>query len=220
MQRTPEPELMLDQEQARAYAEADFTAPNAAFVQSLGALFPDLPHHLRGIDLGCGPGDILLRLAALHPGWELLGIDGSAAMLDEGMERVCAAGRESQVTLVQARLPDASLPEGQAELLISNSLLHHLPEPAVLWSELRRLGAPGAAALVVDLRRPADAAEVEALVHRWSAAEPEILQRDFRASLHAAYTCAEVEAQLRTAGLDLRCAEISDRHLAVWGRLP
>ena len=220
MQRTPEPELMLDPDQARAYAEADFAAPNAAFVQSLGALFPDLPHHLRALDLGCGPGDILLRLAAAHPGWELLGIDGSAAMLDEGMDRVCAAGRESQVTLVQARLPDPALPDGQAELVISNSLLHHLPDPAVLWSELRRLGAPGAAVLVVDLRRPADAAEVDALVERWAALEPEILKRDFQASLHAAFTLAEVEAQLAAAGLALRCAELTDRHLAVWGRLP
>ena len=88
MQRTPEPELMLDPAQARAYAEADFAAPNAAFVKALGALFPDLPHHLRALDLGCGPGDILLRLAAAHPGWELLGIDGSAAITDRAVADV------------------------------------------------------------------------------------------------------------------------------------
>lgn len=220
MQRVPEPELMNDPDQARAYAEADFSAPNAAFVDRLAALFPELPHHLLAIDLGCGPADITLRLARRFPGWELLGIDASGAMLDEGMERVCGSGCESQITLVEARLPDPSLPTGQAAVVVSNSLLHHLPDPQALWSAVRAVGAAGAVVLVVDLRRPVDEATVQALVAQWAGDAPPVLRRDFEASLRAAYTLDEVAVQLKAAGLDLRCAEISDRHLAVWGTLP
>lgn len=220
MQRSPEPELMLDPAQARAYANADFDAPNAAFVEALLGTFPELDGHLELVDLGCGPGDILIRLARRRPNWQLMGIDGSAAMLDAGLDAIAESGCESQITVLQALLGDETLPEGRAGLLISNSLLHHLADPSALWRELRRLGAPGAAVFVQDLRRPADPAEALALVEAHAAGEPEVLRQDFLASLHAAYTVDEVQAQLAAAGLALTVAEVSDRHLRVWGRLP
>jgi len=51
-------------------------------------------------------------------------------------------------------------------------------------------------------------------VETYSGAEPEVLKRDFFHSLCAAFTLAEVTAQLREAGLDraLHCKMISDRH--------
>ena len=50
---------------------------------------------------------------------------------------------------------------------------------------------------------------------------PEVLRRDFRNSLFAAYTVAEVQSQVEAAGLGgLHVAAVSDRHLAVRGQLP
>ena len=62
MQRIPEPELMDEAEQARAYAQADFAEPNQRFVDCFEAEFPELQQGAV-LDLGCGPGDIVLRLA-------------------------------------------------------------------------------------------------------------------------------------------------------------
>ncbi|HQR49986.1 MAG TPA: hypothetical protein PL152_11655, partial [Steroidobacteraceae bacterium] len=67
MQRIPEPELMDEFEQARAYAEADFSEPNQRFVQLFEAEFPALTSGCV-VDLGCGPGDIAVRLARRHAG--------------------------------------------------------------------------------------------------------------------------------------------------------
>ena len=39
--------------------------------------------------------------------------------------------------------------------MLSKDLLHHLPDPMVLWEEIKRLGRPGAAVYVMDLVRPA-----------------------------------------------------------------
>ena len=66
MQRIPEPELMDEFDQARAYAAADFSEPNERFVELFLATFPGFD---RGtiLDLGCGPGDIALRLAGRLP---------------------------------------------------------------------------------------------------------------------------------------------------------
>jgi hypothetical protein len=84
-----------------------------------------------------------------------------------------------------------------------------------------QLAAPGAFVYVQDLRRPASEAAVEQLVAASMASAPEVLRRDYRASLHAAFTPTEVAVQLQQAGLQgLRVDSLGDCYLEVWGRLP
>jgi hypothetical protein len=72
----------------------------------------------------------------------------------------------------------------------------------------------------MDLQRPESAAEVEALVRCYASEEPELLRRDFEASLFASYRAGEVREQLADAGLDRLCVEVvSDRHWIAWGDL-
>ncbi len=54
MERVPEPELMDEAEQARAYSEADFAEPHEAFVDAFAERHPRGPGPLT-VDLGCGP---------------------------------------------------------------------------------------------------------------------------------------------------------------------
>jgi hypothetical protein len=75
--------------------------------------------------------------------------------------------------------------------------------------------------VVKDLRRPATPAEVDDLVLRHAAGAPPVLQRDYRASLHAAFRPEEVRQQLQRSGLmTLQVQPLEDRYLEVWGRLP
>ena len=225
MERVPEPELMDGAEQAAAYAAADFSASDGAVVARLQELFPGgLGPRL--IDLGCGPGNISFLLAELQPTPPLVvGIDGSAAMLalaeaelQRRSLRQPALAQRLQFRL--SCLPDPALPGGFSAV-VSNSLLHHLHDPAVLWGAVRQLAAPGARLYVKDLRRPADGPAAQALLQRHAAEAPPVLQRDYLASLHAAFTPGEVEQQLQAAGLaeQLQVAPADDRYLEVWGRL-
>ena len=62
MERVLEPEIMDDPEQVQAYAKADFQEENQGFVDHFLRLYDDLDGaHV--LDLGCGPGDIAIRLA-------------------------------------------------------------------------------------------------------------------------------------------------------------
>lgn len=220
MRRIPEPELMDDDAQARAYAEADFSAPHDNFVALFREAFPGLKLTGPALDLGCGPADVLIRFARAFPGCRLDGVDGAAAMLRYGREAVARAGLAERVRLVEGYLPGAALPETAYDAIISNSLLHHLADPAVLWASVKRWGQFGAAVFVMDLRRPDSPEQAAAMVHQYAANEPDILRRDFHHSLRAAYRPDEVRAQLRAAGLNgLEVREIGDRHLIVWGRL-
>jgi SAM-dependent methyltransferase len=214
---------MDDPAQARAYAEADFAAVNQGFVDRLRALFPGLAAGTI-VDLGCGPADIALRLARALPAARVVGVDASPAMLELGRAALAAAsdapGRDAaaRVELLPGRIPGLPLGAGSAAAVVSNSLLHHLPDPRVLWEEARRLAAPGAPILVMDLRRPESEAAARRIVDEAGCSDDPLLVRDFYASLLAAFTLDEVRAQLRAAGLaHLESAQVSERHLLVWG---
>lgn len=222
MERICEPELMDDAEQARAYADADFAASDRALLKRTEDLFgPQLGPRI--IDLGCGPGNISFLLAERHPTARVLGLDGAPAMLAIAAARLQATpdrwpGLSFQHLLLT---PGGTLPEeGCWTAVISNSLLHHLHDPGVLWQAVRRLAAPGAAICVKDLRRPSDSAALEELVQRHAAGAPPVLRRDYAQSLRAAFRRVEVEAQLQQAGIGgLAVRELDDRYLEVWGRL-
>ncbi|WP_333839921.1 class I SAM-dependent methyltransferase [Pelomicrobium sp.] len=217
--RVPEPELMDDPAQAQAYAEADFSEPHQAFVEHFRRRFPAFAGG-RVVDLGCGPADVTLRFARAFPRAHLLGVDGARAMLALAQEAVARAGLEERIRFAWLRLPAPALPRG-FDAVISNSLLHHLADPQTLWAAVGQAARPGAPVLVMDLMRPAAEAELERLVATYAAEVPEILRRDFRNSLRAAYRPEEVRAQLAQAGLGGFSVEaVSDRHLLVWGSAP
>jgi cyclopropane fatty-acyl-phospholipid synthase-like methyltransferase len=220
MRRVPEPELMEDEAQARAYAEADFEEPHAMCVRLCAEAWAGRPLSGALLDLGCGPADITVRLAQTFPAVTIDGVDGSEAMLRYGRERVRRAGLEHRVRLWNIRLPAAVLLRADYSAIVSNSLLHHLRDPGVLWRTIRSAGRRGAAIFVMDLLRPDDPQRAQALVDHYAGSEPEILRRDFHASLLAAYRIEEVRDQLAEAGLG-QCAvrAVSDRHWTVHGFL-
>ena len=103
--------------------------------------------------------------------------------------------------------------------MLSKDLLHHLPDPQVLWREIKRLGRAGAAVYVMDPVRPESEAAPQAMVEEGAGSEDPILQRDFYNSLLAAFTPDDVREQLRDAGLELTVALTGVRHMLVKGML-
>lgn len=212
---------MDDAAQARAYAEADFDEPNNRFVAMYAEFIGPLPPGAAMLDLGCGPGDISLKIAAAWPEIEVHALDGSDAMLAFGRAALASQPRlQPRLSFIRGLVPGAALPRARYEAVISNSLLHHLHDPDGLWQMIRERGAGGAPVLVMDLMRPADEAAARALVHEHAAGEPEVLRRDFYNSLLAAFEPAEVSAQLARAGLrQFQVEAVSDRHMVIRGRI-
>ncbi len=220
MKRTPEPELMDSKAQTQAYAEADFSDSNSLFVNRFMETFPGLPGDGTLIDLGCGPADICIRLSDALPGWHITGLDAGENMLNRARTAIAAAGRGDRISVRLSYLPDEKLESGSFDAIISNSLLHHLPEPMTLWQTIARIGRPGAAITIMDLARPDCEAQAKMLVDSYSCDAPEILKQDFYNSLLAAYSPDEISIQLQQSGLGQLDLEIpSDRHWIVTGTL-
>lgn len=220
MQRIPEPELMNDPAQAHAYAHADFETPHQLFIDTFQQKFPELNINDAVLDLGCGPCDISRRFATAYPNCSVHAVDGAANMLSYASKLNAAANLHTRIELINGTLPDATLPQNFYHTIISNSLLHHLHNPFVLWQTVQQHTRPPAHIFIMDLVRPASETAAKKMVRDNAAGEPQILQEDFYHSLLAAFTPQEVLQQLNDMGLNnLNIEMISDRHMVIYGSL-
>lgn len=218
MLRTLEPELMDDQEQAVAYAKADFEKENQGFVHRFVEYYPDFTEgHV--LDLGCGPADIPIRFVKALPKCRVTAVDASPPMIKLAEVAVGKAGMADRIALRCERIQSLTLPE-PADAALSNSLLHHIPNPLRFWYCLKKQVKSGSYVLVMDLLRPESPEAAQAIVDQYAAGEPAILRRDFYNSLLAAFTEDEVAAQLAELNLSrLMIDVIDDRHWVVGGRI-
>ena len=221
IERVPEPELMDDIEQVAAYGAADFNSGDdhtLCLIRSLVRETAFAAPPRRVIDLGCGPGNITLRICEAFPESEVIGVDGAAAMLH--LARARAASMHHPPRFIGCSLQqlfDSDL-LNTVDLIVSNSLLHHLHDPDLLWSLTGRLAVQGCRVLHRDLRRPFSLSELDRLQRKYLSEAPSVLIQDFRASLAAAFEPDEVKSQLKRAGLTSLSVEAEDdRYLVVSG---
>jgi len=216
MERVLEPELMDDLRQAEAYARADFAEENQGFVERFKEYFPEFSQGTV-LDLGCGPADIPIRFAQLYPACQIIGVDASSPMIQLGEQAVEAAGLADRIALRNERYEEVASAR-IADAVMSNSLLHHLPNPLQFWQKIRQLVRPGAPVLVMDLLRPESPEAAQAIVDQYAANEPDILRRDFYNSLLAAFTEDEIGSQLARMNLTRLLIDVpDDRHWVVGG---
>lgn len=127
---------------------------------------------------------------------------------------------DDRIQLIETRLPNPDLPQAHYHTIISNSLLHHLHDPHVLWDSIKTHAKPFANVFVMDLMRPDNEEKARALVAQYAANEPVVLQNDFYHSLCAAFTPDEVQTQLDEHSLSQLTVEVvSDRHMIIFGIL-
>jgi 2-polyprenyl-3-methyl-5-hydroxy-6-metoxy-1,4-benzoquinol methylase len=227
--RQLEPELMNGAAQVDAYAAANFSGSDNELIEFISAQFPNgLGEHI--IDLGCGPGNITELAAKRWSHAHVLGIDGAPRMLEVAEYRRDLINNKELSLRIKyeclnlSSINGLSLPKGLVSRrqisIISNSLLHHLHEPSVLWNAVKKLAFNGACVVVNDLRRPKNKNEFDLLMGTEALNLAAVLKADYAASLRAAFTVAEVKKQLRAASLtQLNVLERGNRYLTVWGWL-
>ncbi len=210
--RILEPEVMDTPEEAADYDAMDHREVNAWFVADLLAFHgPALGGDW--LDVGTGTALIPIELCRVEPKAKVLGIDLAEHMLDLARRNVEAAGLADRVRCERIDAKAAPFPDGSFEAVISNSIVHHIPEPIEVLAGMVRLVAPGGTLFVRDLSRPANLADLDHLVNTYAGDELAHARDMFRASLQAALTLEELQAAIESLGLpgeDASCT--SDRH--------
>jgi ubiquinone/menaquinone biosynthesis C-methylase UbiE len=208
--RILEPEVMDSAAEARDYDAMDHAQVNRVFLADFLAAWDGQGPIL---DLGTGTAQIPIELCRQTPAAEVVAVDLAAHMLALGRENVRRAGFEARIQLERCDAKRLPFGDGTFAAVISNSIIHHIPKPAVVLAEAVRVVRAGGLLFLRDLVRPADDAEVRRLVATY-AGEANAHQRQmFEDSLRAALTVAEVRELLVGLGLDPSTVrQTSDRH--------
>jgi len=218
MKRTTEPELMDNALQAKAYAEADFESAHSALINQFTELFPDLEVTGELLDLGCGPGDISFRFAKLFGQANITGIDGAQAMLELARMRAESESLTHRIEFKETIIPSSTIPKKPYKLIVSNSLLHHLHNPDVLWNTVLQHSNPETVLFIADLCRPQNGEKARQIVAEFAANESNLLREDFYNSLLAAFRPDEIKGQLTKAGLEHLSITQTGHHLFIYGK--
>ena len=229
--RMLEPEVMDSPEEARAYNAMDHRDVNRLFVSDLIAAtrlskqfdgrdsdsdlaayrpVQSLPEIL---DLGTGTAQIPIELGRQEKSVRVLAIDASIAMLDVARLNVELAGLRDRIQLQHVDAKALPYGDGRFAAVMSNSIVHHLPEPLDVLEHALRVVAPGGLLFFRDLLRPASGAAVEHLVATHAAGAEPCQKAMFGASLRAALSLAEIRELVLRLGCDTQTVQAtSDRH--------
>jgi ubiquinone/menaquinone biosynthesis C-methylase UbiE len=208
--RVLEPEVMDSAEEARDYDAMDHAQVNRVFVSDFLATCKP-----RGqvLDVGTGTAQIPIELCRQAPQVNTIAIDAARHMLEVGRRNVELAGLSSRIQLQFCDAKRMPFPNVSFAAIISNSIVHHIPEPAAVLAEIKRVLAPGGTLFVRDLMRPADNNTVKHLVATYAGDANAHQQKMFEDSLRAALTLEEIRALVAKLGFDpLTVRQNSDRH--------
>lgn len=231
LKRTLEPEVMDSEEDAREYNRMDHSAVNTQFVDQLlefmaankkrmpVASDPEIndlddPDIVSGIlDVGTGTALIPIELCQRNSLVRVMAIDLAVSMLELAIRNIDVAGLRNQIQLEQVDAKDSGFEDEMFDAVISNSIIHHIPEPRLTVAEMLRTTRTGGVIFVRDLMRPESAKAVDLLVETYAGQESDYSRRLFGESLHASLSLDEMRDLVAEFDCDpASVTATSDRH--------
>lgn len=219
LDRVLEPEVMDTPEEARDYDAMDHVEVNARFCDDLlmqGSVGRVV------LDVGTGTARIPIELCERLPVVHVRAIDLAVHMLEVATKNLARAGLAGRVRLEKVDAKAMPYDDGSFDTTVSNSIVHHIPEPCPVLAEMIRVTKRSGLVFVRDLVRPASEAEIDRLVAMHGGQPPSDTRRKasyesqlhlLRASLRAAFTVNEVVTMAAAVGIPSHAVTMtSDRH--------
>lgn len=210
LERVLEPEVMDTYEEARDYDSMDHQAVNKLFVDDLlavGNIGNDI------LDVGTGTAQIPVELCRQSEDCRIIAIDMAVHMLDLARFNIEVDGFTQRIFLQQIDAKEMLFESEMFDCVMSNSIIHHIPEPLAVLAESIRVTRPGGLLFFRDLLRPESGEEVAHLVSTYAGDENEHQRQMFDDSLRAALSLSEVRAMVSSLGFETKTVQAtSDRH--------
>lgn len=173
------------------------------------------------LDLGTGTALIPIEICQRSEAIRFLALDASIPMLELARYRLELSGTTDRIQLVHGDVKQLSFEDSFFDAVISNSLVHHLPNPIEMLVEAWRVLRPGGWLFIRDLSRPSAVEEVERLVAEHAQGESDFSQQMLRQSFHAALALSETKTLLTSIDIDPSSVEMtSDRHWTIRAQKP
>jgi ubiquinone/menaquinone biosynthesis C-methylase UbiE len=219
--RILEPEVMDSAAEAVDYDSMDHADVNRLFADDFLALIPASPDGgtYSVLDVGTGTAQIPIEICRRRTDLRLTAIDLAGHMLQVAQRNVIREGLTARIRLEQIDAKLLPFPAASFDAVISNSIIHHIPEPQLVFREMVRVLRKGASLFVRDLLRPQDQESLERLVAMYAGEANDHQRQMFGDSLHAALSLDEVRQMLRGADFPADWArQTSDRHWTIAGQ--
>ena len=205
-------------EEATDYNEMDHSEVNRLFVDDLlacGEIAGDI------LDLGTGTALIPVELCKRVADCRVMASDMSVSMLDLAVYNLAVCTAEGRIQLDQADAKRLHYEDEHFDIVMSNSIIHHIPEPLTVLREALRVARPGGLLFFRDLMRPVSSEVVSHLVATYAAGANEHQQKMFDDSLRAALTLSEIRDLIASLGFSGETVQAtSDRHWTWIARKP
>ena len=222
LDRRLEPEVMDTAEDAHDYDSMDHSTVNRLFVDDFLAFasasgfetqFTNQKQPLEVLDVGTGTALIPIELCRRPVACRVTAIDLAAEMLKLADLNIAKARLADAIRVDRIDAKQMPYANGQFEAVISNSIVHHIPQPSAVFAEMARVLRNGGLLVVRDLLRPESLADVDHLVATYAGRENAHSQQLFRDSLHAALSLQEVRELADSHGVPKTAvSQSSDRH--------
>jgi len=158
----------------------------------------------RGLDLACGTGELLRRIAGATPEAELTGVDLTPAMVERARGKLAG---EDNARVEQADAHDLPFDDGAFDVIVCANTFHYFTHPRIVLREIRRVLGPTGRFVVLDWCRDYRACRVMDAILRVT--DP---------AYATCYTLDELRAHLTATGWRERFA-FRYRFDLVWGMM-
>ena len=214
LKRVLEPEVMDTPEEANDYNDMDHSQVNEVFVQDMLAFASENDVELGDVlDMGTGTALIPIELCQKHEDCRVMAIDMAVNMLDLARYNIELEGLIDRITLAQVDAKEMPYQDSMFNTVMSNSIIHHIPEPIECVREVVRVTATGGIIFFRDLLRPDTDEAVKQIVQQYTGQENEHSQQMFDDSLRAARSVEEVRAIATEFGFAAETVQqTTDRH--------
>ena len=103
------------------------------------------------LDIGTGPGWLLVKLHQEHPGLKITGLDASYSMVVKARRNMLKAGLSDIIKIKKGNASNMSFPDHSFDTVVSTGSIHHWKDPTAVLNEIYRVLKHGGYALMYDL---------------------------------------------------------------------
>jgi ubiquinone/menaquinone biosynthesis C-methylase UbiE len=103
------------------------------------------------LDVGTGPGRLLLKIHQINPKLRLTGLDISAAMIAKARNNIEASGLSGEIDFMEGNASKLPFPDSSFDCVVSTGSIHHWKNPIDGLNEVYRVLKPSKYALIYDI---------------------------------------------------------------------